>query len=241
MLFVAFLVLCGIYIYSQNENVVVIRAGELNEDLAGQSVQMSGHIEDVELKSGGGLAVTLIDYQTSGTSSVKIAGDAFAEDGGPDIGVLMPGAKILIRGIVEEYKGYLWIQVESGIGVRLLQKAENNSVELGVLLESPSLFRGQIICIEGFISSVWTIGNHSLPAGFGFEIYNYRDDVSYSVTCAIFLEYSQEGGDDDTVYELPDSGERAKFTGTFDYYSREGCWEITSRDTTGLTSLRLLV
>jgi DNA/RNA endonuclease YhcR with UshA esterase domain len=209
----------GLYFYAVLIEAKTVPIAELGSGHIGSIVETQGHIKEVNAWQDGDLNFVLVDYSSGKSIDVNIDSDATENLAHQD--KLIPGAKIRVSGLVEDYKGNLLIHVRSSEGIKLLKTADDNVLSLGIILERPEVFEGIQVVVQG---NVWNIDEIESLKAFTFTLQNFTEDKYYSVSCIMFN--STEFVDMDGM--RVNSGDEVIFTGIFEYYEQQGTWQIQS-------------
>lgn len=209
----------GIYAYAVSIEGKMVSISDLGSQHIGSLVEVKGHIKEVNTGKGGELSLVLVDYDSGETVDVDI--DSEAVKNLPHQEKLIPGAKVQVNGLVEDYKGNLLIYVTSSEGIKLLQTAKSNTLSLNVILKRPEVFEGVLVVVRGY---VWDIEEIKSIGAFTFIIQNSSGGEYYSVNCIIFNMTVFRDRDGKNIQ----NGDEVIFEGTFDYYEKEGIWQIQS-------------
>lgn len=231
-----FLVICislvgifGIYAYAVMIEEKTVPIADLGSKYIGSMVEVEGHIKEIKTWQDGDLSIILVDYESGKSVEVNVDSDAVKNLDHQD--KLIPGAKIRVSGLVEDYKGEILIHVMSSEGIELLQTAANNIIPLNVILERPEVFEGVQVVVRG---DVWNIEEIESLNAFTFTLQNTSDDGYYSVNCIIF-NLTQFVDRDDMWVQY---GSEVIFTGILEYYQKQGIWQIQSYE--GKASLEII-
>jgi DNA/RNA endonuclease YhcR with UshA esterase domain len=219
----------GIYTYAVFIEAKTIPIADLGSGHIGSLVETEGHIKEVNVWQDGDLSLILIDYDSGKSIDVNI--DMEAAQNIPNQEKLIPGAKIRVNGLVEDYKGALLIHVRSSEGIKLLKTAESNVLSLKVILERPEVFEGILVSVCG---SVWEIEEIESLNAYTFTLQNSSESGYYSVNCIVFNTTEFVNQDGIRIHY----GDEIRFTGFFEYYEKQGTWQVQSNE--GRNSLVLL-
>jgi DNA/RNA endonuclease YhcR with UshA esterase domain len=209
----------GLYFYAVLIEAKTISIADLGSGHIGSLVEVEGHIKEVNAWQDGDLNFVLVDYDSGKTVDVNIDADAAENLHQPD--KLIPGAKIRVSGLVEDYKGNLLIHVRSSEGVKLLKTAAENNIPIDVILERPDVFEGIQVIVQG---NVWNIEEIENLEAYTFTLQNSSNGRYYSVSCIMFN--STEFVDMDGM--RINNGDEVIFTGFFEYYEQKGTWQVQS-------------
>ena len=209
----------GIYTYAVMIEAKTVSIADLGPKYLGSLVEVEGYIKEVNAYSEGDLNLVLVDYESGKTVDVNV--DSGAVDNLVQPEKLIPGAKIKVNGLVEDYKGELFIHVMSSEGIELLQTATDEVMSLSVILERPEVFEGIEFTVKG---NVWNIEKIESITAFSFTLQNSSSGEYYSVNCIIFDMSKFWDKDKNFIH----SGDEVKFEGTLNYYEKEGIWQIQS-------------
>jgi DNA/RNA endonuclease YhcR with UshA esterase domain len=209
----------GLYFYAVLIEAKTISIADLDSGHIGSLVEVEGHIKEVNAWQDGDLNFVLVDYESGKSVDVNI--DAAAAENLDQPEKLIPGAKIRVSGLVEDYKGNLLIHVRSSEGIRLLKTAGENKIPINVLLERPEVFQGIEVVVQG---AVWNIEEIASLEAYTFTLQNSSGGGYYSVSCIMFNATDFVDMDGRRVQ----SGDEVIFTGTFEYYEQKGTWQIQS-------------
>jgi len=209
----------GIYTYAVLIEAKTASIADLGSRDLGSLVEVEGYVKEVNLWKEGDLGLVLVDYESGKTIDVIVDSDAVKNIEHQE--KLIPGAKVQVNGLVEDYKGDLQINVRSSEGIKLLQTAQSNALPLDVILKRPEIFQGVLVVIRGY---VWDIEEIESISAFTFTLQNSSDGYYYSVSCIVF-----------NITELADrdnmriqNGDEIIFTGIVEYYEQKGIWQIQS-------------
>lgn len=207
--------LLALYSYAVSIESKSISLDELSEGDINSLVTVEGYIKDVESSSYSDLILTLTDYESNKTVETIIESDTLSKI--EDKESLLPGAKIKVHGVVEEYKGELQIRISSSDGLEVLQKPGLESIPLDILLDRPYLYEGAIVSVNGTVHEV-----QGMSSAFQFEL---KGSGGYSIHCYITdIDEPLRDRDGKLIYE----GDHVKITGTFKYYANKAIFEIFS-------------
>jgi DNA/RNA endonuclease YhcR with UshA esterase domain len=209
----------SLYFYAVLIEAKTISIADLGPGHIGSLVEVEGHIKEVNAWQGGDLNFVLVDYESGKTVDVNV--EVEAAENLDQQEKLIPGAKIRVSGLVEDYKGNLLINVRSSKGIRLLKTAKENNIPIDVILERPDVFEGIQVIVQG---TVWNIEDIPSIEAFTFTLQNFSDGNYYSVSCIMFN--TTDFVDMDGMWVR--SGDEVIFTGTFEYYEQKGTWQIQS-------------
>lgn len=209
----------GLYFYAVLIEAKTISIGDLNSGHIGSIVETEGHIKEVNAWKDGDLQFILVDYESGKSVDVNI--DAEAAENLLHQEKLIPGAKIKVSGLVEDYKGNLLIHVRSSEGIKLLKTADENTLPIGVLLERPEVFQGIHVVVQG---TVWNIEEIESIVAYSFTIQNFTEERYYSVSCIMFNSSEFVDLDGMRIH----SGDEVIFSGIFEYYEQQGIWQLQS-------------
>lgn len=209
----------GLYFYAVLIEAKTISIADLGPGHIGSLVEVEGHIKEVNAWQDGDLNFVLVDYESGKTVDVNV--EVEAAENLDQQEKLIPGAKIRVSGLVEDYKGNLLINVRSSEGIRLLKTAKENNIPIDVILERPDVFEGIQVIVQG---TVWNIEDIPSIEAFTFTLQNFSDGNYYSVSCIMFN--TTDFVDMDGMWVQ--SGDEVIFTGTFEYYEQKGTWQIQS-------------
>lgn len=207
----------GIYAYAVSIEAKTIPIADLGSQHIGSMVEVEGYIKEVDVWESGDLNLVLMDYSSGKTVDVNV--DSEAADNMESKEEIIPGAKIRVNGLVEDYKGKILISVMSSEGIKLLQKAPGDIISLDIILERPKVFEGILVSVRG---QIWEIEEIESINAFTFTLQNISDGVYYSINCIMF-NTSRLVDRDDKIIQY---GDEVILTGTFDYYEYNGIWQI---------------
>jgi DNA/RNA endonuclease YhcR with UshA esterase domain len=209
----------GIYTYAVLIEAKTISISDLGSKHLGSLVEVEGYIKEVNEWQDGDLNLILVDYESGKTIDVNV--DADATENLAHQEKLIPGAKIRVNGLVEDYKGDLFIHVMSSEGIELVQTTGKNLLPLDVILERPDVFEGVEVQVGGEVRDIGYI--ESLNA-FTFTLRNSSSGYYYSISCIVFdMSVFRDKGDNSIQ-----NGDEITFHGTFEYYAQNGIWQIQS-------------
>jgi DNA/RNA endonuclease YhcR with UshA esterase domain len=211
----------GIYAYAVLIEAKTISIADLGPKHIGSLVEVEGHIKEVDAWPDGDLGFILVDYGSG--KSVDVNVDSEAVSSIPNQEKFIPGAKIRVAGLVEEYNGNLLISVRSSEGIKLLKTATSNEVPLETILERPEVFEGILVVVRG---TVWEIEKIESIEACTFTLQNSSEGRYYSVSCIVFNSTELLDMDGMRIH----SGDEIYFTGTFEYYEKKGIWQIQSNN-----------
>ncbi|MEE9150342.1 MAG: hypothetical protein V3U20_00730 [Thermoplasmata archaeon] len=209
----------GIYAYAVSIEAKTVSIADLGSKYLGSLVEVEGHIKEMTAWEDGDLNLVLVDYDSGKTIDVTLDSDAVKNLAHSE--KLIPGAKIRVNGLVEDYKGDLLIHVMSGEGVKLLQTARSNTLPLNVILERPEVFEGVLVEVRG---KVWDIEGIESLSAFTFTLQNSSEGKYHSVNCVVFNTTELTDRDNMRIQ----NGNEIIFTGYFEYYQQKGIWQIQS-------------
>jgi len=211
----------GIYAYAVSIESKTVSISDLGPGHIGSLVEVKGYIKEVNQWSDGDLNLVLVDYESGKTVDVTV--DTEAAENLEHQEKLIPGAKIQVNGLVEDYKGNLLIHVRSSEGIRLLQTATANTLSLGIILERPEVFEGILVVVRG---TVWDIEKIESLNAYTYTLQNSSDGYYYSVNCIVFNVSEFADRDNMRIH----SGDEVIFEGFFEYYEQKGMWQIQSSE-----------
>ncbi len=209
----------GIYGYAVLIQAKTVSIADLGWRDLGSLVEVEGHIKEVSVWKEGDLNLVLVDYESGKTIDVIVDSEAVKNLEHQE--KLIPGAKVRVNGLVEDYKGNLQINVRSSEGIKLLQTAQSNTLPLDVILERPEVFEGVLVIVQG---NVWDIEEIGSISAFTFTMQNSSEGQYYSVNCIVFNTTELRDRDDMRIQ----NGDEVRFTGFFEYYQQKGTWQIQS-------------
>jgi DNA/RNA endonuclease YhcR with UshA esterase domain len=209
----------GIYAYAVLIEAKTASIADLSSKDLGSLVEVEGHIKEVSMWKEGDLNLVLVDYESGKTIDIIVESEAVKNLEHQE--KLIPGAKVKVNGLVEDYKGYLQINVRSSEGVTLLQTAQSNTLLLEVILERPEVFQGVLVVVRG---NVWDIEEIESINAFTFTLQNSTEGRHYSVNCIVFNITDLVDRDNMRIQ----SGDEIILTGIFEYYVQKGVWQIQS-------------
>lgn len=211
----------GIYAYAVLIEAKTVSISDLGSKHLGSLVEVEGHIKEVDMWQDGDLNLILVDYESG--KSIDVIVDADVTENLAHQEKLIPGAKIRVNGLVEDYKGDLFIHVMSSESIKLVQTAGKNILTLDVILNRPDVFEGVEVQVSGEIRDIDYI--ESLNA-FTFTLKNSSSGNFYSINCIVFdLSLFRDKGDNSIQ-----NGDEITFEGIFEYYAQNGIWQIQSHD-----------
>lgn len=221
----------GLYAYAVSIESKSMSIADLDSGDLGSIVEVEAHIKDVQSWSSGDLDLVLTDYGAGKTLNAKIDADAAGNLENPE--KLVPGAKIRISGLVEDYNGELQIHVMSSEGVTVLETAKDNVLSLAVILDRPDIFSGISVVVRG---KVWDIKIIESIDAIVFTLQNSSQGDYRSVNCIVFNATELRDRDGNPIY----SGDEIVLEGVFEYYEKEGIWQIISEEgTQGIEKMEL--
>ena len=209
----------GFYAYVVSIEAKTVPIADLSDKYLGSLVEVEGYIKEINALDYGDLKVVLVDYDSGRTIDVNVDSEAVKNFG--HLEKLIPGAKVRINGLVEDYKGDLLINVMSSEGIRLLQTAKSNTLSLNVILDRPEVFEGVLVVVRG---KVWDISEIESINAITFTLQNSSGGEYYSVNCIVFDITDLIDRDNKRILD----GDEIIFTGVFDYYAPQGIWQIQS-------------
>jgi DNA/RNA endonuclease YhcR with UshA esterase domain len=221
----------GLYAYAVSIESKSMSIGDLDSGDLGSIVEVEAYIKAVDIWSSGDLNLELVDYGSGQSLDVKVDADAAGNLNNPE--KLVPGAKIRVSGLLEDYQGELQIHVLSSEGITLLQTAQGNVLSLAVILDRPEVFQGIFVVVRG---NVWNIDIIESIDAITFTLHNTSDWDFRSVNCIVFNATDLRDRDGNFIQ----SGDEIILEGVFEYYEKEGIWQIVSEDgTRGIEKLEL--
>ncbi len=209
----------GLYGYAVSIEAKTISIADLGAEDIGSLVEVEGYLKEVNAWDDGDLNLVLVDYDSGVTIDVNV--DAEAVKNLKHQEKLIPGAKIQVNGLVEDYRGDLQINVRSSEGIKLLQTAQSNTFPLHVVLDRPQVFEGVMVRVRG---EVWDIEEIESINAITFTLQNSSNGEYYSVSCIIFDIAQLMDRDSNRIQ----NGDEVIFFGIFDYYEQKGIWQILS-------------
>jgi len=223
VIIVALVGVLGLYAYAVSIESKSMSISDLDSGDLGSMVEVEAHIKDVKVWSSGDLDLVLTDYDSGETINVKI--DARATDNLNNPEKLVPGAKVRISGLLEDYNGELQIHVMSSEGITLLKTAQSNVLSLAVILDRPEVFEGIFVVVRGH---VWNIEEIDSINAITFTLQNSSEGDYRSVNCIVFNATEFRDRDGNFIH----SGDEIILEGYFEYYEKEGIWQIIAEDGT---------
>jgi DNA/RNA endonuclease YhcR with UshA esterase domain len=211
----------GLYAYAVSIESKSMSIADLDSGDLGSMVEVEAHIKDIDAWSSGDLDLVLTDYDSGKSLNAKIDADAAGNLNNPD--KLVPGAKVKVSGLLEDYQGELQIHVMSPEGITLLKTAQNNVLSLAVILDRPEVFRGIYVVVRG---DVWNIEKIESIGAIIFTLQNVSEGDYRSVNCIVFNVTELRDRDGDFI----SSGDEIVLEGIFEYYEKEGIWQIMAED-----------
>lgn len=211
----------GIYTYAVLIEAKTVSIADLGPKHLGSLVEVEGYIKEVSEWQEGDLNFVLVDYESGKSIDVNVDPDAVENLAHQE--KLIPGAKIQVNGLVEDYKGDLFIHVTSSEGVKLIQTAASNTLSLGIILDRPEVFEGVLVVVRG---DVWDIEEIESISAFTFTLQNSSEGKYYTVSCIVFNITQLMDRDGMRIQ----NGDEVIFTGFFEYYAQKGIWQIQSHE-----------
>lgn len=221
----------GLYAYAVSIESKSMSIGDLDSGDLGSIVEVEAYIKGVDAWSSGDLNLELVDYGSGQSIDVKVDADAAGNLNNPE--KLVPGAKIRVSGLLEDYQGELQIHVMSSDGIILLQTAQGNVLSLAVILDRPEVFQGIFVVVRG---DVWDIEKIESIDAITFTLHNTSEWDFRSVNCIVFNVTELRDRDGNFIH----SGDEIVLDGLFEYYEKEGIWQIISEEgTQGIEKMEL--
>ena len=221
----------GLYAYAVSIESKSMSIADLDSGDLGSIVEVEAYIKDVNAWSSGDLNLELVDYGSGQSIDVKVDADAAGNLNHPE--KFIPGAKIRVNGLLEDYQGELQIHVMSSDGITLLQTAHTNVLSLGVILDRPEVFQGIFVVVRG---DVWDIETIESINAITFTLHNSSEWDFRSVNCIVFNVTELRDRDGNVIH----SGDEIVLEGIFEYYEKEGIWQIISEEgTQGIEKMEL--
>jgi DNA/RNA endonuclease YhcR with UshA esterase domain len=209
----------GLYAYAVSIEAKTQSISDIDSKDLGSLVEVEGYIREVKMWQDGELNLVLVDYETG--ESIDVSVDAEAVQNLPDQEKMVPGAKVKVSGLVEDYKGNLLIHVLSSEGVKVIQQATTSIILLKDILERPEVFEGINVKVRG---TVWEVEEIESINAITFTLQNSSQGNFYSVNCIVFnMSRLLDMNDKSISY-----GSEVIFTGYFEYYAQNGIWQIQS-------------
>jgi DNA/RNA endonuclease YhcR with UshA esterase domain len=221
VILITFAGIIGIYSYAVLIEAKSVPLNELGHEHLGSLIETEGHIKEVNVWQDGDLQFVLVDYDSG--KSVDVNVDVEAAENLENQEKMIPGAKIMVNGLVEDYKGNLLIHVRSSEGVKLLQTGSNNILPLETILNRPEVFEGILLTVRG---NVWDIEEIESLEAYSFTIQNSSNGRYYSASCIVFNTTEFLDMDNMRIQ----FGDEVIFTGTIEYYNQRGTWQIQSHE-----------
>ncbi len=207
----------GLYAYAISIQAKTQSIADIDSKDLGSLVEVEGYIKDVKMWQDGELNLILVDYESGESIDVNV--DAEAVQNLPDQEKMIPGARVKVSGLVEDYKGELLIHVMSSKGVKVIQQATSTTIPLNVILNRPEVFEGIEVKVRG---TVWNIEEIESINAIMFILQNSSDGNYYSVGCIVFNMTRLIDMNDKSISH----GSDIIFTGIFEYYAQNGIWQI---------------
>jgi DNA/RNA endonuclease YhcR with UshA esterase domain len=221
VILITFAGIIGIYSYAVLIEAKSVPLNELGPEHLGSLIETQGYIKEVKVWQDRDLQFVLVDYESGKSIDVNV--DVEAANSIANQEKMVPGAKIMVNGLVESYKGELLISVSSPEGIKLLQTGSNNVLPLETILSRPEIFEGISVTVRG---KVWYIDQIESLEAYSFTLQNSSGSRSYTASCIVFN--TTEFSDMDNMRIL--YGDEVIFTGTIEYYAQRGTWQIQSNE-----------
>ena len=204
----------SLYIYTASRDVVRVSISDMGMDLIGVKVETHGVVSEARhLKSSS--LLSLREEESDGILAVYIEGQVM--DVLHEPGELRPGAKVRLRGVLEEYAGELSLRISVPGELVIIERAYSSFTDIACILDKPEWYSGMDLKVRGkvvHISPSWRgtfFEIESLNGGFqrlGCEM----TDVNLTVGNNIV------------------SGTTLVFRGTFGYDRGTGRWMLTGSE-----------
>jgi DNA/RNA endonuclease YhcR with UshA esterase domain len=207
----------GLYAYAVSIEAKTQPIADIDSKDLGSLVEVEGYIKEVKMWQDGDLSLVLADYESGESIDVNV--DAGAVQNLLDQEKMVPGAKVKVSGLVEDYKGELLIHVMSSEGVIVTQQASTITLPLNVILERPEVFEGIEVKVRG---TVWEIEEIESLEAITFTLQNSSEGGYYSVSCIVFNMTRLVDMNDKSISQ----GSGVIFSGNFEYYAQNGIWQI---------------
>jgi DNA/RNA endonuclease YhcR with UshA esterase domain len=221
----------GLYAYAVSIESKSMSIGDLDSGDLGSMVEVEAHIKDVKAWSSGDLNMVLTDYDSGESLNVKIDARAAGNLNSPE--KLVPGAKVRVSGLLEDYNGELQLHIMSSEGITLIRTAQNNVLSLAVILDRPEVFEGILVVVRG---SVWNIEEIESINAVVFTLQNSTEGEYRSVNCIAFNATELKDRDGNFIH----SGDEIILEGYLEYYDKEGLWQIVAdQGTQGIERMEL--
>ncbi len=231
VIFVSLAGVLGLYAYAVSIESKSMSIADLDSGDLGSIVEVEAYIKEVDAWSSGDLNFVLVDYGSGQSIDVKVDADAAGNLNNPE--KLIPGAKIRVSGLMEDYNGELQIHVMSSEGVTLLKTAQSNVLSLAVILDRPEIFQDIVVVVRG---NAWNIENIESIGAITFTLHNSSQGDFRSVNCIVFDVTDLRDRDGNFIH----SGNEIVLEGFFEYYKKEGIWQIISEEgTQGIEKVEL--
>ena len=213
--------LLSLYVYAINIEPRNMGITDIGEDDIGMVVSISGYVKDVDL-SPIGMKINLTEPSDRTFINVFLSKDVY--DGVDPITSreLRPGARIQLRGELRLYNEKIEIEIFRPEDVELLEKCTENTVPIPVLLDGRETYEGMFVNVSGIVVER---ENLSSAGGVWLVLLNESDYGRYSLLCVVY-------GLDEKFVCL---GEKMCIAGTFEYYSRDGRWQVVCEDMTTIS------
>lgn len=208
---VSFIGLILLYAYAVSIKAVHRSVGDINENDIGNLVITEGYLKDLSFNQGGA-SLILTDIGNSRNITVFIPKNVWDGVTAADI---IPGAKLQVQGVVDEYAGEIELTVGGSGSITVLEKAGKLDVRLDSLLRNPSLYSGMHITTNGSVTGVRVVVN---PQNFQLADRVERD-------FRLWVEVSKN-----VSYRYRTSGDSVTVFGTLrydEYGGGTGRWEIS--------------
>lgn len=218
LLFIAVLIsilgTASLFLLTASSGVDQVDISQIDEDFVGREVKIKGTVARIDSYQD----TVYIDLKEKGYSkSMQIKMNKEQLKKIDEKEEIKPGAVVVVKGVVEEYKGDYSLKIEDYYGLELEKKAYYSYIQISSLLENPEWYEGMNVKVRGEVVDVGeSYGGSDIeicPLGGGYK----------NVNCHI-KGWSQ--GENRTVLKKTP----VVVKGEFKYDSYTGRWEIVSDD-----------
>lgn len=141
----------SLYIYTASRDTVSAGLSEIDHRLVGTKVETNGVISSVRKLSSSYL-INIMEHGYDGGLDLFVEGNVV--NGLDEPAELIPGARVWVRGILEDYEGSLSLRVSVPGELVVTENAYTSFLEIGRLLDNPDWHSGMELKVRGRVVRV---------------------------------------------------------------------------------------
>ncbi len=210
----------ALYFYAATIEPQDMNIADIGHEDVGYLARISGTVKEVRIMEDGSMSCELVDPETNASIVVYVQSDVYNDyvndEPGPS-----PGAVFQFTGVIETYQDVFELVVSSSNDIYKIEAAGEALIPIHQLLLSPEIFDGMTVWVEGTIEDPYIISDSNGTKGMGFELQEIHDNTTHRLVCVVF--------DNDMIGDH-DTGSLIRVTGTFQYYSGTGSWQVFMDD-----------